>query len=63
MMRKTAFTLFFLLVLLLTARALDSRDVLALLNAGARDDVLIDAIIKTGSKPMFNAQEVVLVDD
>ncbi|HUT98083.1 MAG TPA: hypothetical protein VM054_03325 [bacterium] len=62
-MRKTAFALVFLLGLVLSAQALDSRDILALLNAGARDEVLIDAILKTGSKPMFSAQEVVLVDD
>jgi len=62
-MRKTAFALFMLLVLVISAQALDSRDILALLNAGARDDVLIDAIMKTGSKPMFNAQELVMVDD
>jgi hypothetical protein len=62
-MRKTALTLVLLLGLVLSAQALDSRDILALLNAGARDDVLIDAIVKTGSKPMFSAQEVTLVDD
>ncbi|MCK4594103.1 hypothetical protein KAU45_06335 [bacterium] len=62
-MRRTAFTIVILLVFVLTAQALDARDILALLNAGARDDVLIDAIIKTSSKPMFSAREVVLVDD
>jgi hypothetical protein len=62
-MRKAVFALVFLLGLLLSAQALDSRDVLALLNAGARDEVLIDAILKTGSKPMFTAQELVTVDD
>ncbi len=62
-MRRTAFTIFILLAFVLTAQALDARDILALLNAGARDDVLIDAIIKTSSKPMFSAREVVLVDD
>jgi len=62
-MRKAAFALVLLLGLVLCAQALDSRDILALLNAGARDEVLIEAIMKTGSKPMFSAQEVTLVDD
>ena len=50
-MRRTAFTICILVVFALTAQALDARDVLALLNAGARDEVLIDAITKTSSKP------------
>lgn len=62
-MRRTAFTICILVVFALTAQALDARDVLALLNAGATDDVLIDAITKTSSRPMFNAREIVLVDD
>ena len=62
-MRKAALALVFLLGFVLSAQALDSRDILALLNAGARDEVLIEAIMKTGSKPMFSTQEVTLVYD
>ena len=63
-MRKINLAIIFvLLVGVFAAQALDREDVLALLKAGAYDDVLGEAIKTTGSRPEFTARDIAFIDD
>jgi hypothetical protein len=63
-MRKINLAIVFILLLgAFAAQALDREDVLALLKAGAYDDVLVEAIKTTGSRPEFTARDIAFVDD
>jgi hypothetical protein len=46
-----------------SAAAMNSQDVLALLEAGCKDGAIIEAIQSTGSTPLFSARDIMFADD
>jgi len=63
-MRKINLAIVFVLLFgAFAAQALDREDVLALLDAGANDDTLVEALTTTSSRPVFTARDIAFVDD
>ncbi|MBD3400103.1 MAG: hypothetical protein GF399_07210 [Candidatus Coatesbacteria bacterium] len=62
-MRNLSLLIVGLLVLATAAAALDTDDILALLDVGVDEDDLVEVIKVTESTPRFDAQNILFVDD